>query len=139
MYGEDYPSEELFIFRLMTVSRCYEIVHMYVLALVMGIIQLLFMSWVVGVLSIVASYLMRKGTVSHGNPFAQESMGGTYGPQYQYTTVEVDGQDIKTNTQDEVNVENMTIAVQKLKALKDNGVINEEEYYEHLNKILEGK
>ena len=118
-----------------------KIVFMYNItsALVMGIIQLLFMSWVVGVLSIVASYLMRKGTVSHGNPFAQESMGGAYGPQYQYTTVEVDGQDIKTNTQDEVNVENMTIAVQKLKALKDNGVINEEEYYEHLNKILEGK
>ena len=38
MYGEDYPSEELFIFRLMTVSRCYEVVRMYVLALVMGII-----------------------------------------------------------------------------------------------------
>ena len=38
IYGQDYPSEEIFLYRVLVESRSYEIVRMFVLTLVMGII-----------------------------------------------------------------------------------------------------
>ena len=119
-----------------------KIVFMYNIssALVMGVIQILFSSFLVGTLSIIASFLMRKGTVSQGNPFAQETVRDVYGnAMYTTTTVDMNNIEVEDDAKIKSEMEDMTIAVQKLKSLKENGVITEEEYYEHLNKILEGK
>ena len=119
-----------------------KIVFMYNIssALVMGVIQILFSSFLVGTLSIIASFLMRKGTVSQGNPFAQETVRDVYGnAMYTTTTVDMNNIEVEDDAKIKSGMEDMTIAVQKLKSLKENGVITEEEYYEHLNKILEGK
>ena len=121
-----------------------KIVFMYNItsAVTMGIIQILFSSFIVGTLSIIASFIMRKGNVSQGNPFAKETIKDVYGnpmPTGMGGTVEVVDAEAVAEAKVQSQMEDMTQAVQKLKSLKENGVISEEEYFEHLNKILEGK
>ena len=118
-----------------------KIVFMYNItsAITMGIIQILFSSYIVGTLSIIASFLMRKGNVSQGNPFAKETVKDVYGNNVYNGNIHVEAEEVSTEEKVKSQMEDMTQAVQKLKSLKENGVISEEEYYEHLNKILEGK
>ena len=118
-----------------------KIVFMYNItsAITMGIIQILFSSVIVGTLSIIASFLMRKGNVSQGNPFAKETVKDVYGNNIYNGNLHVEAEEVSTEENVKSQMEDMTQAVQKLKSLKENGVISEEEYYEHLNKILEGK
>lgn len=118
-----------------------KIVFMYNItsAITMGIIQILFSSVIVGTLSIIASFLMRKGNVSQGNPFAKETVKDVYGNNVYNGNIHVEAEEVSTEEKVKSQMEDMTQAVQKLKSLKENGVISEEEYYEHLNKILEGK
>ena len=118
-----------------------KIVFMYNItsAITMGIIQILFSSVIVGTLSIIASFLMRKGNVSQGNPFAKETVKDVYGNNIYNGNIHVEAEEVSTEEKVKSQMEDMTQAVQKLKSLKENGVISEEEYYEHLNKILEGK
>ena len=118
-----------------------KIVFMYNItsAITMGIIQILFSSVIVGTLSIIASFLMRKGNVSQGNPFAKETVKDVYGNNIYNGNIHVEAEEVSTEEKVKSQLEDMTQAVQKLKSLKENGVISEEEYYEHLNKILEGK
>ena len=108
-------------------------------AITMGILQILFSSVIVGTLSIIASFLMRKGNVSQGNPFAKETVKDVYGNNVYNGNIHVEAEEVSTEEKVKSQMEDMTQAVQKLKSLKENGVISEEEYYEHLNKILEGK
>ena len=118
-----------------------KIVFMYNIssAITMGIIQILFSSVVVGTLSIIASFLMRKGNVSQGNPFAKETVKDVYGNTMYTADTTVEVEEVANEERVKSQMEDMTQAVQKLKSLKENGVITEEEYFEHLNKILEGK
>lgn len=118
-----------------------KIVFMYNIssAITMGIIQILFSSVVVGTLSIIASFLMRKGNVSQGNPFAKETVKDVYGNTMYTADTTVEVEEVANDERVKSQMEDMTQAVQKLKSLKENGVITEEEYFEHLNKILEGK
>lgn len=118
-----------------------KIVFMYNIssAITMGIIQILFSSVVVGTLSIIASFLMRKGNVSQGNPFAKETVKDVYGNTMYTADTTVEVEEAVNEERVKSQMEDMTQAVQKLKSLKENGVITEEEYFEHLNKILEGK
>jgi hypothetical protein len=109
-------------------------------AITMGIIQILFSSIIVGTLSIIAAFIMRKGNVSQGNPFAKETVKDIYGnPMPSGVRVEVVDEEVVAEARVQSQMEDMTQAVQKLKSLKENGLISEEEYFEHLNKILEGK